>query len=172
MTISRHRLSRIAVAALGVFVMGAASADRALAQSAKVTLTLNANVQLTKLHPDVKEVQLLCSAQFADGSSRNGTSYEAVLNRALNKTMQATLTFLSTDFADSANRTVPVTCRVRLGTGPALGEVRTANYEATYIDAAATASQPTAILPNNWHLVATGSTVTWTQSVTFPNIAP
>ena len=162
MTVRQYRHRRVSVAALGIFLLGAACAGRASAQVAQSPrVTLNANVQLTKLHPDVKKARLLCSAPLANGQSRTGTSAEEnILNRALNKTMQALVVLFAVDFENPANRTVNVTCRLQLSNGGA------------FSNAQPSAAEPMAILPSNWLLVATGSTVTWTQSITFPNTAP
>jgi hypothetical protein len=164
MIVSHHRPRQIWIATLGVFLIGAMFADRALAQNTR--LTLNVNVQLTKLHPDVKQAIVACTAPLASGQSRTDTTGNGpeggVNNRALNRTMQAMITFYPADLADPANRTVTVTCRLQLGkssSGP-------------YYNAQPNAAQPTAISTSNWLLVAAGSTVTWTQSVTFPNVAP
>jgi hypothetical protein len=163
MTVSHHRQRQVSIAALGVFLMGAVCADHALAQN--IRLTLNANVQLTKLHPDVKAAAVTCTAPLANGQSRTDTTSGLagqVNNRAFNQTLQALITFYPADFADPANRTLNVTCRLQLAkfnSGP-------------YYNAQPNAAEPTAISPANWLLVAAGSTVTWTQSVTFPNTAP
>jgi hypothetical protein len=164
MTVSQRRQRRLSMATtLGVFLMGALCADRALAQT--TTMTLNANVQLTKLHPDVKVAVITCTAPLANGQQRTDSSSGTegqVINRAVNnRLLQAYIRLSPTDLANPANRTLNVTCRLQLGkalSGP-------------YSNAQPTATGPTAILPNNWTLVAAGSTVTWTQSVTFPNVA-
>jgi hypothetical protein len=163
MTVSQHRPRGIWIAALGV-LLGAVCADRALAQT-NTRLTLRANVQLTKLHPDVKSAIITCTAPLANGQSRTDSSSGPegdVTNRSLNRTLEALIMLYPTDLENPANRTLNVTCRLQLGkykSGP-------------YYNAQPNATEPTAISTSNWLLVAAGSTVVWTQSVTIPNAAP
>jgi hypothetical protein len=42
----------------------------------------------------------------------------------------------------------------------------------TSADAVASAAQPVLLTDANWAVVASGSTIKWTQSVTFPNATP
>jgi hypothetical protein len=163
MTVSQHLPRRIWIATLGVFLMGAVCADRALAQNTQITL--RANVQLTKLHPDVKSAVITCVAPLANGQQRTDTSATAegyINNRALNRMLTAYITLYASDLVDPANRTLNITCRLQFSK----------NLSGPYYNAIADLAQPTAITPNNVLHVAAGSTVTWTQSVTFPNTAP
>jgi hypothetical protein len=183
MTISQHRRLRTSIVTLGVFLTGAVCADRAEAQRCPSTdsqgnplyctaLTLNADVQVTKLHPAVTHVAVQCwTAPLANGDRRTGMSTKPVLDRGYAGTLTTIIDFPPALLAIPANRTTEVTCNLRVGV---------ANGQSQLV--AATVSKPENIVPalpgqemlGNWQLVATGSVIAWTQTVTFPNanVAP
>ena len=180
MTISEHRRLRIIIATLSLFLAGAVFADDATAQSIDIScsspsscvpMTLNANVQITKLHPEVTKVGIGCSAQLPAGQWTTGgtptsvikasINTMAVVNRGYAGIVPAVIQVPKVILDNPANRTLNVTCRLVVFFGSSIR------------DASASAAQPTTITPGlggNWHLVATGSTITWTQAVTIPNV--
>jgi hypothetical protein len=81
----------------------------------------------------------------------------AVVNRAFTGSVTAGIQVLPFHLADPRNRTLDTTCQLEFINGTST------------MAAVATATQPLGMLPDNWHVVATGLTVTWTQAVTFPN---
>lgn len=170
MTISKDR-RRISIAMLGVFVATAICANRVVAQSATVPMTLNANMQLKNLHPAVTHVQLQCDANTADiRSSLSEWSHTKsnkmpVVNSGYAGSMTATISVPRDALADPVSRTVNVKCSMLLikAGGTAADSVALV---------VASAAQPQGVTDSNWAVVATGSTVSWTQMVTFPNASP
>ena len=171
MTISERRRLRISIATLGLFFASAGSADRAFGQAAPcteasvcVTLTLNANVQVTKLHPLVTGVGMKCDATLSTaglGTYLFGTPVMTpVVNRGYTGTLVGTLNVPRSVLDDPAKRTLPVTCNLRLfkAGGPSVG-----------VNAVASAAVPETITDTNWTTVATGSTIRWNEAVTFPS---
>jgi hypothetical protein len=162
---TESRRLMILIATVGISVAGALSFDCAWAQTGgPATMTLNAAVQLTKLHPLVKYVRVMCTAPMSSGVSRAGNSVMANVNMATRSfagNMQTYLTLQPADLEVPANRTVTVTCRLQFQSSGGIAAFAVAN-----------ATEPQTIASNNWYVVAAGSTVTWTQAVTFPNTAP
>ncbi|HLG57012.1 MAG TPA: hypothetical protein VI485_16855 [Vicinamibacterales bacterium] len=178
MNINTHRRLRISIVTLGLFAEGAVGADRVVAQAVNpvaclsastcVPLTLTANVRLTKLHPTVTHVGMACWAKVVEeGGSlfrfMNGLSTQmSVVNRGYAGSLTATIDVPKSVLAVAANRTLETYCGIQLnneaGEGPS--------------EALATAAQPESITDSNWNVVATGSIVSWTRLVTFPNAAP
>ena len=184
MTISEHRRLRIIIATLSLFLASAASADLAMAQaivancsspSSCVPMTFNASVQLTKLHPDAGNVGIECRAPIPAGQWTSGAGIISLLlgrsnpipivNRGYAGIVTAVIQVPKVILDVPANRTLNVTCKLILFYGATAG----------YQIAVASAAQPEIITPGisgNFNVVATGSTITWTQAVTFPNAAP
>ena len=163
MTISKHRRLRISIAMIGLFLAGAEYADQALAQTSTcnapsgcVTLTLNANLQVTKLHPAVTHVFVRCLQEFAvipEGVS----SHKPVVNRGYTGSAIGIINVPRAFLETPSSRTMNLYCSLWLSKS---GVDRAA---------VASAAQPENISNDNWHIVATGSTITWNQAVTFPS---
>ena len=135
--------------------------DRGLAQSTlPVPLTLNINLQLTKLHPGVTGAKVYCDVPFNYGGTRSGYKSIPIVDRGYSGTVAIVIDVPQYQLADPGNRSVGVHCRLRFMS--ASGEVIPT----------ATATQPQGILPTNVAVVATGSVVAQSKSVTFPNTAP
>lgn len=171
MTIKERRRLRISIASLGLFLASAVPAERAFGQalycndnaSGCVTLTLNANVQVTKLHPLVGAIGVLCHAPIAPGyglgpgsaSGRRGVVNRGYAGIVISK-MNVPRSMLN---EQPAWRTLNVTCVLELYKGS----------EPDGVLAVASAGQPQGITSSNWNVVATSSTITWSQTVTFPS---
>ena len=86
-----------------------------------------------------------------------------MVNRALTGSMTAIVNVPKTIAADPRNRSILVGCQLQLVRG-----ATTTAAEAT-APAVAIATEPVDILDSNWAVVASDSTILWTQTVTFPN---
>ena len=179
MTSLNGRAVRIAIVTASVLVAAALTPAGAKAQTSNfvtcmdpatsstcVQATFNANVQLTNLHPAVTSVGLRCTLQ-GQGYFTVGFSLAShVVNRAYTGGIASTVFVLKSQLADPAARTATAVCHLHLykeaSGGNILGQA----------DAVASAAQPTLIADDNWAVVASSSTITWTQSVTFPNATP
>jgi hypothetical protein len=176
MTIRTHRQSSLAITTLGLFLAGALCTDRLLAQTDPidasfcyqgapdfpatcVPMTFNANVQLTNLHPAVVQVSLGCRPVAGTNAAENRGPTVPVVNRGYAGVLSTTVRVPKSRFVEPANRTINMTCRVLFTKS---GGQAAANP---------TAAQPESITDTNWTVVATSSTVSWTQSVTIPNAA-
>jgi hypothetical protein len=174
MTSLNGRAVRIALVTVSVLLAGALTVVRADAQvfrcpdpndSNCVSLTFNANVQLTNLHPAVSHVQLFCKAQnVIYGNTGSGES-KAVVNRSYTGVLSSRVGIPKYTLEDPAARTLAAECQLVL--------IKGGNTPAqTSADAVASAAQPVLLTDGNWAVVASGSTIKWTQSVTFPNATP
>jgi hypothetical protein len=163
MTLSSRRQLRIVTATVGLFIAGALLADRTLAQGpcsfgSCPTMSLTANLQLTNLHSAVTHVQINCRAMRSGAFMASAASARAaVVNRAFTGSVTASIGVPPFQLADPLKRTLDTTCQLEFVNGNST------------MAADASATQPLGMLPDNWHVVAAGSTVTWSQAVTFPN---
>jgi hypothetical protein len=175
MTISEHHRLGVSTITLGLFLAGVGYADPCLAQrflpqcSATqpcVPMTLNANVQLTKLHPAVTQFQVTCFITDIKGSDlsnheiSSNSSWMPVVNRGYAGSVTVILNVPQYLFDLPVNRTLKARCDLDLMNSIYVRRV------------VASATQPETITDANWHVVAVGPTVAWTQDVTFPNVAP
>jgi hypothetical protein len=183
MTITESLRLRISLVTLLLMMAGALCADRVLAQaldlvdasfcyqdapnfpSTCVPMTFNANVQLTKLHPAVLNAALGCRVTPPPGVnpntlSENRGSPQPVTGRAFSGLLTTTMRVPVSRLVDPANRTMSITCRVLL--------TKSGGQTA----AVPSATQAESITDSNWAVVAAGSTVSWTQTVTIPNATP
>jgi hypothetical protein len=168
MTIWEHRRLRISIATLGLLVAGAVGADRVQAQECPapatcVRMTLNANVQLTKLHPAVSNVILQCTARAPGGINRRDSlryfDEKSVVNRGYSGSLTAAIDVPRSSLALPANRTMDVTCELAL-----------INNNTVRLAVASAAVPALLDGSNDWHVVATGSNIKWTQALTFPSV--
>jgi hypothetical protein len=173
MTSSQHRRLRMSMATLILLVAAAVWTDRLHAQgpyscvtaTSCVPLALNANLQLTNLHPLVSHVMVVCTGVMPNGTISGSSSQMPVVNRGYTGTVITSLNVPQSVVASAANHAINVSCKLRLvKDGGQPGQVAT--------DAVATAAQPLPVAFDNWAILATGATVSWTQSVTFPNLNP
>jgi hypothetical protein len=175
MTICQHRWLRISLATLGILVAGAVYADRALAQTNVLcsatpncaTVTFNANVQITKLHPAVLAVAMFCTGPglLALDDQPRPPSRREVVNRGYSGILTWAVGAVNLD--NPANRTKEATCNLVLTTmGP--------NTQTDWRPAVVTTGPQQSVTASNWTSVGAGSVVTWTQTVTIPsaNAAP
>jgi hypothetical protein len=125
-------------------------------------LTLTANLQITNAHPAVTHVMVECTAHVGTGEIAGRSDKKALTNRAITDAVTAVINVPKSALADPASRTSNISCGMLLGKNGG----NTAN---DFTPAVASATQPESVTANNWGVVATGSTVTWTQAVTFPN---
>jgi hypothetical protein len=183
MTITKSLRLRISLVTLGLVMAGALCADGVLAQetdpvdasfcyenapnfpSTCVPMTFNANVQLTQLHPAILTASLGCRVTPPPGVNpntlhENRGSSMPVTGRAFSGLLTTTMRVPVSRLVNPANRTISITCRVLLTRS---GGQAAANPSAT---------QPESITASNWAVVAAGSIVSWTQTVTIPNAAP
>lgn len=165
MTIN-ERSVRIFLTACALFVAGALNANRVVAQgpfsclsaTSCVPLTLNANVQLTNLHPAVTHVKMECTgAMLPNGEIYNQSGQMPVVNRGYTGSLAATLNVPRVVIASAPNHAIAVSCKLQLVKGT------------TVADAVASATGPQGVLDSNWGVLTTEATVSWKQSVTFPN---
>jgi hypothetical protein len=172
MTISEPRL-HISIATLGLIVASALCADRVLAQSslscltatACVPVTLTANLQLTNLHPAVTHVQVHCAGSIQNGTLYGTSNQAAVVSRGYTGGVTASLNVPKYIVAGTATHAITMSCKLQLVKGGGTSGQAVA-------DAVASATGPQGVLDSNWGVLATGATVAWTQSVTFPNVSP
>ena len=166
MTISARRRLRISIVTLGLVLAGAGGA-RAQDQGS-VLLTLNPNVQLTKLHPLANGLVVRCRLTFPHGAYIvTGSNPQPIVNRAFagSVTVKADISLVHLNHTGNPDHTLSADCSLLLvkdlGASPVTSQL-----------AAASAATPAPITSDNWYVVATGSTITWVQTVTFPNTAP
>jgi hypothetical protein len=167
MTPSRRRQLRIVIATVGLFFASALVADRVLAQGAYwscsapsprcIPLTLTANLQLTNLHAAVSHADISCTATLPRVTMTQPSARVAVVNRSFTGSVTTTILLPAEALSGPADRTGTAACELRLVNGT------------TTRAAVASAAQPVGALEWNWEVVSTGSTVKWTQAVTFPN---
>jgi hypothetical protein len=166
MTLNERRRLRISLVACGLFVVGALNANRIVAQGAYncltatscTPLTLTANVQLTNLHPAVTHVQFECTGTMSpSGEIYERSNQMPVVNRGYTGSLTATMNVPRFVIAAIATHAIPVSCKLQLVKGAAVA------------DAVASAAAPQGVLDSNWGVLATGATVTWKQTVMFPN---
>jgi hypothetical protein len=160
MSIKERRRLRVAIVTLAVVTTGVIGSERVFAQT--VPLTFNANVQLTKLHPDVTQVGMECRAVTAGSLqpipiSRGIATPVPVVNRGYAGAMTATMN-VNIEYLANVDYTLTVVCDLL---------VTTAAGSKPFL---ATAARPTAVTTANYDLVAAGSTVRFIQTVTFPNV--
>jgi ankyrin repeat protein len=155
---------------LGLLLSGALCADRLEAQTCNATspcvpVTVNVNVQLTKLHPAVTQMHVQCTLDYLTGGNRGSiigtTSVQPIVNRGYAGSLSTVINFPEAEI--EANRTVNVTCITLFHIAANNGQSGVAT---------ATATQPQSITASNWRVVGSGSAVSWSQAVTFPNLAP
>ena len=173
---SLNSRSRITLVTVGALLAGLLFATSARAQAPVcidqdpnsalcVGVVFNANVQITNLHPAVTHVQLYCYLTgLHAGSGQVGVS-KPIVNRGYTGPLTNWVGFFKTDLADPAARTASAKCDLML--------IKAGNTPAQRsLLAVASAAQPQLLADDNWAVVASGSTITWTQSVTFPNATP
>jgi hypothetical protein len=153
------------IVTLALVLAGAVAPDRLQAQTA-VPMTFNADVQVTNLHPNVSGVGMTCMAPLpvslviGAGMTMSSTpvarsAQKPLVNRAFSGPITATVNIPATVLAIPANRTLTFTCQLDLYQGNG------------YRSAAASAAVPQSITAQNFEVVAVGSAVTWSQTVTF-----
>jgi hypothetical protein len=170
MTINDYRRLRISIATLAFVAASAVGADHAQAQTCNATspcvpVTVNVNVQLAKLHPAVTQMHLQCTLDYLTGGNRGSiigkTNNQPVVNRGYAGSLIVVINFPEAEI--EGNRTVNISCITVFHIAANNGQSGVAT---------ATAAQPESITATNWRVVGSGSTVTWSQAVTFPNAAP
>jgi hypothetical protein len=170
MTINKHYRLRLSIVSLSVLLAGAVCADRVEAQTCNATspcvpVTLNVNVQLAKLHPAVTQMHVQCTLDYLTGGNRGSiigkSSNQPVVNRGYSGSLVVLINFPEAEI--EGNRTVNVSCITVFHIAANNGQSGVAT---------ASAAQPESITATNWRVVGSGSTVTWSQAVTFPNAAP
>lgn len=80
-----------------------------------------------------------------------------VVSRGYTGRVTANLDVLRNVIATAAAHAIPVSCRLQLLKGTVVA------------DAVASATAPQGVLDSNWGVLGAGATVSWTQTVTFPN---
>jgi len=161
---------RIAMPMLSLLVVGVVCSGRVQAQAPAclsdgscVPVTLKANVQITNLHPSAGYARIYCSAPL--GNMHSGESWQQLGSSGYTGVLTAVLPVVKSDLANAANRTLNVTCELQIGTNH-LGRVDKTR-------AAVVSTGPLQMFSaDNWNIVAAGSTVSWTQTVTIPNANP
>ena len=124
-----------------------------------VMVKLDANVQLSNLHPQVTHLQVMCASQVS-GADNGWSAPIPVVNRGYSGTVTTFLKIPVDFLAAVPGHTADMTCGLFLMTSPSNGQM-----------AHPTASQPELMTGTNWNVVSAGSKIMWTQTVAFPNSA-
>jgi hypothetical protein len=139
-------------------------------QSACAQIILKPTVEVRNVHPSVSSGLLWCATKLSEPNNWASTRINLqVQNRDVSYTSAANpLNLTRINILKTAlvpNQSLSVICDLLL---------TRANANGTSETRVAVASASTPLVPNdtNWHVVATGSTVTWTQTVTIPNATP
>jgi hypothetical protein len=193
MPLSTQPLSRRSLTTLSLVLLGTLSASHVAAQtmpsgaqyqnysdpcalggqSACAQIILKPTVDVRNVHPSVSDVVLWCATKVSEPNNWASTRINLqAQNRDASYTPATSVAkqqpdprikILKTAFVP--NQSLTVTCELLL---------RRDNPNGTSETRLAVASASAPLVPNdtNWHIVATGSTVKWTQTVTIPNATP
>jgi hypothetical protein len=149
-----HRLT-LCLATLAL--VAASEANAACADCA--TVTINANLHITQLHPSVTAVELVCQSAGAENMPKSGKL--AVVDRGYAGTVTLVLIFPAAYIVSRPDYRASASCYLWLESSlPPGRRVAIAN-----------AAQPLLASDTNWHIVAAGSTVGVAREFTFPNAA-
>jgi hypothetical protein len=152
-----YRLT-VCLAALGLAVASdATSATAACADCA--TVTFNANLQVTKLHPSVTAVELTCRSPGSDEIGKSGKL--PVVDHGFTGSVTVVMTFSAAYIISRPDYRAFAYCELWLESPLAPGRHM----------AVALAAQPLLVTDPHWYYVATGSTVSVAKELTFPNAA-
>jgi hypothetical protein len=151
-TWSIHRLT-ICVATLGLIMMSEANA----ACPGCAVATINANIQVTNLHPSVTAVQLVCKSPGAENLGRSAKL--PVVNRGYAGVVTVSLSIPASYVLAMPNYSTWAYCDLWLES----------SLSPTLKLAAANAAQPLVASDTNWHVVAAGSKVQVSKELKFPN---
>jgi hypothetical protein len=154
-TSTLYRLT-VCLAALGLAVASdAAAAAAACADCA--TVTFNATLQVTKLHPSVTAVEFSCRAAGADNIGKSGRL--PVVDHGYSGTVTVSLNFPASYIITRPDYRAYAYCELWLESPLA---------PAMHL-AVASAAQPLLVTDPHWYYVATGSTVSVAKELVFPN---
>jgi hypothetical protein len=151
-TWSIHRLT-ICAAALGLVIASEANAacpDCAVA-------TINANIQVTNLHPSVTALQLVCKSPGAENLARSAKL--PVVNRGYAGVVTVSLSIPASYIVATPNYSTWAYCDLWLES----------SLSPTLKLASAVAGQPVVPSDTNWNVVAVGSKAQVPKELKFPN---
>jgi hypothetical protein len=152
-------VSQILRAAICIATLVLAAKAEAQAIAGHTQLTLNFNLQVTNLHPSVKMAEVRC--KIAETAEMKGMTVQ-VPNHSYSGPLAIWFQIPDEYFNSHPDHTVTASCELwlhRYLIEPKKGA------------AIASATQPVPATESNWLVVGAGSTVKWSQVVTFPHAA-